>query len=253
MDASWEARLSSAVIARGGREIRFWSRTPSGCSKSAAPAASSPPWTARRSPACSPQLAHRPPAAAPGPALANGRTAGGPAPGAGCSSRPQLPESWGTGSPFLGPSSLLPLLRVCQLATNHRYTHSRAPPRLPAAGGWRALRPLASFVALLLPFAIRCRRAVGFQAPSRTRPKAQGGKLGWETGRLPTRLGAASVARGAWNSQVKRSRGGPGLGLVQARSVQRAGHGVMWGLQETPRCERHPRSIEGQRPASRQT
>lgn len=76
------------------------------------PAASSPPWTARRSPACSPQLAHRPPAVAPGPALPSGRADRGPAPGAGCCGCPQLPRFWGTGSPFPVPIPLLPLLQA---------------------------------------------------------------------------------------------------------------------------------------------
>lgn len=165
-------------------------------------------------------------------------------------------NSWGSGGAV--PPSQLPAPSSCPSgwpASHDRsaHTHSRAPPKLPTAGGWLWLRPLASFVALLPPFAFRCLRVVGFQAPGRTRPKAQGGKLGWETGQLRTGLGAASVAPGARDSQVKRGHEGQRLWLVRAHSVQRAGHGVMWGLQEAPRCERHPGSIEGQRPASGQT
>lgn len=170
----------------------------------AAPAASSPPRTGRRSPACSPQLTHRPPAVALGPALTRGRADRGPAPGAGCCGCPQLPEFWGTGSPFPAPSSR------SSRHDRRADTHSRAPPRLPAAGGWHGLWPPASFVALLLPFAFRCRRAVGFQAPSRTRPKAQGGN--WAGRQAGSRLGWGQprwlrVPRTVRSSEAAKRRG----------------------------------------------
>lgn len=110
-------------------------------------------------------------------------------------------NSRGSGGPV--PLSLFPSPSSRFSRHDRRaHTHSRAPPRLPAAGGWRGLWPPASFVALLPPFAFCCRRAVGFQAPSsgreiglgdRPAPDWAGGSLGGS--RCPGQSGQARPRR----------------------------------------------------------
>lgn len=231
------------------------------------PAASSPPRRARHSPARwpllpgrppAPVLRHRSPEPSSGMAAASSRTAAlGPGPGSpGRPGNMQLPGCCARGREALAPAppprpplppparGAVLLLAPAGSAAAHTLT-PRAPPRLPAGGGWGRVRPLASFAAFLSPRPFCRSRATGIQILTQKTLQSPGREVKLR-GRPASGLGAALAGFGCPDSRVRRGRGRRGLWLWRARSVQRKlGWGQRAGAAGSTEAPEAPRARRG--------
>lgn len=258
MDAGVRSGLSSAVTGEegGSADIGAGHRV----AAAVAPAACSPLRRAGRSPARllllpsrppSPVLRHRSPAPAGGVAAApsdhclRAGTEKGKA-GRPPQSRAAPPTLWWLPA-RLPPrprsrSRLPPALRSLAPRAGRAHTHSRAPPRLPAGGGWGRLRPLPPLLSYLRghrdpkPQSRRRSRVMGAEWGREAGPPPGWGRLPrlWapgERGQARSRPQAEAVAMAGAGGRAGRAgdrargcRRRPGAAAVRAwRGAERSG------------------------------